>query len=241
MRERSPLPGSPVFDGICGVGSAERMPGSLGDGSQTYGDLLAVSLSGFSRSVGFWSWVGFRERQGARDWPCGGSFPFRCSSQTPHPERPLLCLPGPRGRVAGSWAPGPGPGDRRPALRFVGSSGALVADPVGNSIQGRETSSESGSIATALHFLSPLRLCAIAKGPGGSIGVTTQSKWIHVLPGWRTRKSRLKFGLISWGGSQGWREIERVKSGEERSLDSQKELLLARLSFEIGDLPLFAC
>lgn len=107
--------------------------------------------------------------------------------------------------------------------------------------KGRETSSESGSIATALHFLSPLRSCAIAKGPGGSIGVTTQSKWIHVLPGWRTRKSRLKFGLISWGGSQGWREIERVKSGEERSLDGQKELLLARLSFEIGDLPLFAC
>lgn len=35
------------------------MPRSLGGGSQTYRDLLAVSLSEFTRSVGFQSWVGF--------------------------------------------------------------------------------------------------------------------------------------------------------------------------------------
>lgn len=26
-------------------------------------------------------------------------------------------------------------------------------------------------------------------------------------------ESRLKFGLISWGGSQGWGEIEQIKWG----------------------------
>ena len=44
-------PGAPVFEGICG---AETLPGSLGDdGSETSGDLLAVSLSEFSGSVDF--------------------------------------------------------------------------------------------------------------------------------------------------------------------------------------------
>lgn len=58
---------------------------------------------------GFPELGGIQERQGARDWPWGDSFPFRCSSQSSHPERPLRCLPAPRGCVGGSRAPGPGP------------------------------------------------------------------------------------------------------------------------------------
>lgn len=100
---RSPLARALVLDGAC-VRSAETTPGSLGDRSQTSEDLLAVSLSGFSESLGFSSWVGFWEGQGAGGRPRGPSPPFRCRSHTYRPPCAPAWLPGtPQARC---W-PGP--------------------------------------------------------------------------------------------------------------------------------------
>ena len=65
--------------------------------------------------------------------------------------------------------------------------------------------------------------------------MSVPSKWTQVSPGRRKTENRLRFGPVSWESLGVGSEVERVGVGEGRGLGGQKELL-ARLSFEIGDL-----
>lgn len=112
------------------------------------------------------------------------------SSDFSAPQRPLLCVPGSRGRVPGLGLPAPraapAPESVGPAPRFVGSSGAAAADPsllVGNRFRPGPTLPESASIAAAVLFSSLLHPLTDATGPGGPVGVSTPSKWIRGSPG----------------------------------------------------------
>lgn len=113
--------GPPALDGTGRVGSARTTPGSRGDGPQTSGDLLAVSLSDFRdlRVPG----LGWDSAKGGRAPGPGRADPRSvCAPRTDlSPGASPLCVLATRGRVRASGTPAPrrvqAPGTAVPARR----------------------------------------------------------------------------------------------------------------------------
>lgn len=182
--------GPPALDGTGRVGSARTTPGSRGDGPQTSGDLLAVSLSDFRdlRVPG----LGWDSAKGGRAPGPGRADPRSVCAPRPDlsPGASPLCVLATRGRVRASGtprpAPGAGPGDRGPC--------AAPSAPAAPPSLGVGTVPESGPVAAALRLLPSPALAPWPGRPGDRSACLHQANGSRFHPvGLRKRENRLKF------------------------------------------------